>query len=367
MTLSSERRPAHRSSGVEPAWWIVAPPPTGPFDGIVDFSAELAAAINAIEPARLISSHAGLAEDAGQDPSGIFLQYSPPAFVTADLPKLLSLLSRLRARGVPIVTTVHEYWSPATLSPKRAVWRWLCKRALRAVAARSSRLVATTPYAASFLLDAGIPGAKHAAIVPVGSGIPSFARSASFGGQAPSVGGQAPLTIAMFGQPAIFDRAVVFAMARWIAEQSPRPRWIWVARSADEMRGWWRELGAPEVVEFHGGQPAGEVAQLLSEADLAVAVYDDGASTRRSSLAAIMASGLPVVALDGRFTDDRLRNSGAFLLSPIGNAPAFITNLERAVNDAVLRRTMAAASSRLYEAELSWPQIAKQYLDAAGN
>ncbi len=362
MTLSSERRPARRSSGVEPEWWIVAPPPTGPFDGIVDFSAELAAAINATEPARLLSSHAGLAEITGGDPQGIFLQYSPPAFVTAELPKLLSQLSRLRARGVPIVTTVHEYWSPATLSPKRAVWRWLCKRALRAVAARSSRLVATTPYAASFLLDAGIPGAQHAAIVPVGSGIPALARAVDSEGQARDA---RPLTIAMFGQPAIFDRAVVLAMARWIAEQSPRPRWIWIARSADEMRGWWRELGAPDVVEFHGGQPAAEVAQLLRESDLAVAVYDDGASTRRSSLAAIMASGLPVVALDGRFTDDRLRNSGAFLLSPIGNGPVFIANLERTVNDAALRRQMAASSSRLYEAELSWPQIAKQYLEAA--
>lgn len=362
MTLSSERRPAHRSGGGEPAWWIVAPPPTGPFDGIVDFSRELAAAINTIEPARLISSHAGLDEGAGQNPSGIFLQYSPPAFVTAGLPKLLSDLSRLRARGVPIVTTVHEYWSPASLSPKRAVWRWLCKRALRAVAARSGRLVATTPYAASFLADAGIPGARQAAIVPVGSGIPAFARTVGAEGQARD-GRQ--LTIAMFGQPAIFDRAVVLAMAQWIAAQSLRPRWIWIARSADEMRGWWRELGAPDVVEFHGGQPAGEVAQLLSEADLAVAVYDDGASTRRSSLAAIMASGLPVVALDGRFTDDRLRNSGAFLLSAVGHAPAFIANLERAVRDAALRREMAASSSRLYEAELSWPQIARQYLEIA--
>ena len=353
MTVSSERRPA-------PEWLIVAPPPTGPFDGIVDFSAALAAAINAIEPARLISSHAELAEVVTR---GIFLQYSPPAFVTADLPKLLSNLSRLRARGVPIVTTVHEYWSPATLSLKRAVWRWLCKRALAAVAARSSRLVATTPYAARFLAESGIPGAKDAAIVPVGSGIPSSAGSESAGGRAGD--GRSAVTIAMFGQPAIFDRVVVLAMAQWIAQQSPRPRWIWNGRSADEMRAWWRELGAPEVVEFHGGQPAADVAQLLSQADLAVAVYDDGASTRRSSLAAIVASGLPIVALDGRFTDDRLRNSGAFLFSPIGNAPAFVVNLQRAVTDVALRKQMAAASSRLYATELSWPRIARQYLEAA--
>ncbi len=362
MTLSSERGTARRGRGAEPEWWIVAPPATGSFDGIAHFSAELAAAINEIEPARLMSSHAEFAEAA--EVRGIFLQYSPPALVTSDLPRLLSKLSRLRARGVPIVTTVHEYWSPATLSPKRAIWRWLCKRALSAVAARSSRLVATTPYAASVLAETGIPGAKDAAIIPIGTGIPAFARAEAADDGA-SFGGQACSTAVMFGQPAILDRDVVLHFARWVAAQSPRPRWIWIARSAEEMRAWWRGLGAPDVVEIHGGLPAGRVSQLLSEASIGLAVYDDGASTRRSSLAALVAHGLPVVGLDGRFTDDRLRKSGAFLLSPIGNAPAFIANLERVLANEALRGEMAAASRRLHETDLSWVKIATQYLSVA--
>lgn len=349
MTRSNER-------GAAPEWWIVAPPPTGPFDGIMDFSSHLAAGISAMEPARVMSSYASLAKADGA--RGIFLQYSPPAFVNAGLPSLLSNLSRLRSRGVPIVTTVHEYWSPPAPTVKRAVWRWLCKRTLAAVAARSSRLVATTPYAAGVLAESGIPGARDAAIIRVGSAIPAAPRRSSDARDA-------PFTIAMFGQPAMCDRAVVLAMAQWIAAQSPRPRWVWNSRSVDELRGWWRELGAPDVVEFHGGQPAADVAQLLSQADLAVAVYYDGASTRRSSLAALVASGLPVVALDGEFTDDLLRRSGAFLFSPIGNAPAFIANLQRAASDDSLRAEMAAAASRLHASELSWPRIAQQYLDAA--
>lgn len=357
MTLSSERAAARRGRGVEPEWWIVAPPATGAFDGIAHFSAELAAAINEIQPARLVSSHAEVAESA--EVRGIFLQYSPPAFVTSDLPRLLSQLSRLRARGVPIVTTVHEYWSPSTWSPKRAIWRWLCKRALSAVAARSSRLVATTPYAASVLADAGITGAKDAAIIPIGTGIPAVPAALQERDQG------SPPTIAMFGQPGIFDRAVVLAVAQWMAAQSPRPRWIWIARSADEMRAWWRDLRAPDVVEIHGGLPPHRVSQLLSEASIGLAVYDDGASTRRSSLAAIVAHGLPVVGLDGRFTDDRLRKSGAFLLSPIGNAPALVANLERALASPALQDEMAAASLRLHDTDLSWPQIATQYLSVA--
>jgi glycosyltransferase involved in cell wall biosynthesis len=356
VTLSSERAAARAER--EPKWWIVAPPAAGSFDGIAHFSAELAAAINEIEPAKVVSSHAGLAEAAGKNPKGILLQYYPGAFVTPQLPKLLSTLSRVRASGVPVVTTVHEYWPPSSGSLKRGVWRWLCRKALAAVIARSSAVVATTPYAAGQLEEAGLGPAQFTPVIPIGTGIKvsSTDRSASSGGHA-------PLTFVMFGQPGIFDRAVVSHVARWVAQQDPRPRLIWIARDADEMRAWWRDLGAPDVVEIHGGLPAERVSQLLSGASAGFAVYDDGASTRRSSLAALMAHGLPIVALDGRFTDDRLRKSGAFLFSPLGDGPAFVANAERLISDPALRVSMASKMSAFYEKEISWPRIAAKYLE----
>ena len=352
----------HDSEG---GWWVIAPPAAGAFDGIAHYSAALAEAINAIEPAQLISpaswaafhqSHAERARSSAV--KGILLQYSPPAFVKADLPKLLSILAHVRGRGLPVVTTVHEYWPPPSASIKRTVWRWLCRRALLAVAARSSQLAVTTPYAGRFLAESGIRPAAGAVVIPVGTNIPATPRACS-GSEGK------PLTIAMFGQPAGLDPAVVLALAKWVEARSPRPRLVWNAHSIDQMRTWWQQLGAPDVVEFHGGQPSGDVADLLGEADLAVGPYIDGASTRRSTLAAFVAGGLPIVALDGRYTDDRLRQSGALLLSPIGNAPAFIANLNRLAGDAALRAEMSAASRRLQANDLAWPRIAEQQLEAA--
>jgi glycosyltransferase involved in cell wall biosynthesis len=352
VTLSSER-------GAAPQWWIVAPPATGAFDGISHFSAELTAAINAIEPARLIApaswkefhdTHVTLAKS--PDVRGILLQYSPPAFVKADLPKLLSMLHDVRGSGRPVVTTVHEYWPPSSGSLKRGVWRWLCRKALAAVTARSSTVVTTTPYAAGQLEEAGLGPAKFTSVIPIGTGIPVTGNEA-----------KAPDTMVMFGQPGILDRAVVLHFARWIAERNPRPRLIWIARSADEMRAWWRDLGAPDVVEIHGGLPAAEVSRLLSEASVGLALYDDGASTRRSSLSALAAHGLPVAGLDGRFTDDLLRKSGAFVLSPLGDGAALARNAERMLADTAQRSSTAAAMAKLYETELSWPRIAAKYLE----
>jgi glycosyltransferase involved in cell wall biosynthesis len=264
-------------------------------------------------------------------------------------------MSELRARGVPIVTTVHEYWPPASSSPKRAVWRWLCKRALAAIAARSSRLVATTPYAAGHLANAHIAPAAKFTVIPVPTNIPAVAVSQAAG----------PPALVMFGQPYVLDRAVVLGLARWLESQSPRPRWIWIARSLAEMKQFWREIGAPPVVEIHGELPAADVSALIAQGSIGLGVYDDGVSTRRTTLTALLAHGLPIAGLDGRYTDGRLRNSGAFLLSPLGDAPGLIANVQRLLSDQDLRSSLAAAASRLHAADFTWARIAEQYLSAS--
>jgi glycosyltransferase involved in cell wall biosynthesis len=344
---------ARHSPGEGGKWLVVAPPPAGTFDGIADFSRGLAEAVNAIETATLTSSHTGIA--VGAEVRGVFLQYYPNAFVTAQLPTLLRQMSRLRARGVPIVTTVHEYWPPASSSFKRAVWRWLCKRALAAVAARSSRLVATTPYAAGHLANARIAPAEKFTVIPVPTNIPPVAAA-----EPPA----RPPALVMFGQPYVLDRAVVLGLARWVETQPLRPRWIWIARSIAEMKKFWHEIGAPPVVEMRGELPAAEVSALIAQGSIGLGVYDDGVSTRRTTLTALLAHGLPIAGLDGRYTDGRLRNSGAFLLSPLGDAPALIANVQKLLADADLRSSLASAASRLHASDFTWAGVARQYLAA---
>jgi glycosyltransferase involved in cell wall biosynthesis len=94
-------------------------------------------------------------------------------------------------------------------------------------------------------------------------------------------------------------------------------------------------------------------------------VYDDGVSTRRTTMTALLAHGLPIVGLDGRYTDSRLRDSGAFLLSPLVDAPALIANLQRVMTNPALRSSLAAAAVRLHASDFTWPRIAERYLFAA--
>jgi glycosyltransferase involved in cell wall biosynthesis len=171
--------------------------------------------------------------------------------------------------------------------------------------------------------------------------------------------------LVMFGQPYVLDRAVVLGLARWIETEAPRPRWIWIARSVAEMKQWWAEIGAPDVVEIHGELPAAEVSALIAQGSIGLGLYDDGVSTRRTTLTALLAHGLPIVGLDGRYTDGRLRDSGAFLLSPLLDAPAFIANLRRVLADPARRSALAASAVRLHASEFTWARAAEQYLAAA--
>jgi glycosyltransferase involved in cell wall biosynthesis len=340
-------------------WLVASPAPAAPFDGIHDFANELTQALRDVGPAELFEFRS-LSELSTQleraRVRGVFLQYSPPAFVHRDVLSLLPTLSRLRARGVPVVVTVHEYWASSAATVKQAVWRWLCRRTLTSIAARSLRVVATTSFAAGELRGAGAARSPRLMVVPGGSTVPrtSWAETVSH-----------PPLIAMIGQPSALDPHVVLGVARWLANDPSRARWVWVSRSLSEMRAWWRDLGAPEVVEFRGELPMPDVSALLAQASLGMSVAVDGTSFRRSSLTALLAHGLPVVGLDGRFTDDLLRTSGAALLSPQGDAAAFTANLERLLDDAALRRSVIEASEQLFASRISWPSIVARYLVAA--
>ncbi len=86
--------------------------------------------------------------------------------------------------------------------------------------------------------------------------------------------------------------------------------------------------------------------------------------TRRSSLVALIEHGLPVVALDGRYTDSLLRGSGALAFVPIGDADGFARLAADVLADAGRRASMRARAADLFRDRLAWPRIAEAYVAA---
>jgi glycosyltransferase involved in cell wall biosynthesis len=113
-----------------------------------------------------------------------------------------------------------------------------------------------------------------------------------------------------------------------------------------------------------GRLPEDDLATWLSAADLFLAPFADGVSTRRSSVMAALQHGLPVVGTDGYLTDGILRRSTAALrLFPVDRPDLFaeaVVELAKAPDE---RLAAARAARALYEASFDWPVLARRLLD----
>jgi glycosyltransferase involved in cell wall biosynthesis len=371
---------------------VLAAAGPGEHDGIGDYAWHLTRAFNASEPAALVIGRPTRANSAAGQPDGlageprlerleswealrsqawrargdqaslVLVQFFPQAFVAPDFAALADWLGARRRQGTPVIATLHEYWPHASWSPTRELMRRRSRRAVRALADLTTAMVVSQPFSVGELAASGLVPRAHLHVIPVGSAIPrieieTVATVARVESSIPAA------ALGMFGQPAMIDARAVRAIARWLTQAPGRPRWHWFSRSESELRRWWdTQIGfGADLVTFHGGLPADEISRRLCDVSIGLALYLDGASTRRSSLAALIEHRLPIAGLDGRYTDDRLRASGAFALVPPHAAESLPDTIDGLLRDEPRRAAMSAAAQQLYARDLAWPKIAASY------
>lgn len=124
--------------------------------------------------------------------------------------------------------------------------------------------------------------------------------------------------------------------------------------------------GLPDLVEpvVPGPLPTEELAGRLSAADLFLAPFVDGVSTRRTSVMAALQHGLAVVATDGPLTDGELRRSGALRLAPVHAPERFAAEVLRLAERPDERAALGSAARALYEERYDWPVVARRVLEA---
>lgn len=99
-----------------------------------------------------------------------------------------------------------------------------------------------------------------------------------------------------------------------------------------------------------GALESREVARHLAACDLMVQPFPDGASTRRGSLMAAIALGVPVLSNIGGSSESVWLESGALALNSIENMPMRIAAL---LNDPEQRETIGVAGRILYQQKFS--------------
>lgn len=336
-------------------WRVISPASPGKFDGIGDFSAMLTDALQPFGRAELfVRAHTWqeIERVDVEDTAGAIVQYLPQAFMRGDLRLLLRWLDRLRAQRRPVILMVHEYWPPLDGTIRRAAIRMLFRRMLRACLRRSTAMVTSQEFSAHELTM--FAPSRQITAIPVGSSIPVPAV------RVPPASG-CPLVL--FGQPAALHAPTMAAIGRWLATAPSDVSLTWLGRSTEEMRERWCEAWRlpTDRVTFAGGLPAADVSAVLAAARIGLAPYENGASTRRTTLAAMLGHQLPVVAVDGLYTSDWLRASGASVWTPEGSPAMFVAGLSALMGDNARQHALSLRAGELFTARLAWPRIGEAY------
>ena len=288
--------------------------------------------------------HRALDEGRRGGADAVLWQYSVFSYGRSGVPTLSLPFSWVLGRSpLPVVAVLHELAYPWHQGGWRgSAWAVTQRAVLPAVLAACSGAVVTVEERATYLGHRRWIPDRPVVVAPVPSGIPVPEDPTG-----PTGGGaDAPLRVGMFSYPPSLAPFVLGAVARLRRVHPSAELWLLGAPGPDSApAGEWRrraaELGLGPALHVPGVAPPEVLAEQILSCQLCVFHDNVGPSSRKSSLAALLACGRPVVAVDGPKTWRELADQHAVRLvaDQIGLADALVELAgDRAAREALGRR-----------------------------
>ncbi len=342
--------------------------------------------------------HALASELARERPDAVLLHYSVFAYSHRGLPLFVApTLAVLRRSGIPVVTVLHEFVYPWRHGGLRGKAWALTQRALLIDVMRSSSAVLlTTDFRARWLASRPWLPRRTAAVAPVFSNLPPpvarsplvpsnlpplvarsplvpsnlpplVARSPLVPSNLPPLVARSPLVpsnrapalaeppadrvqpvLGLFGYSyqgaalSLVLDAIVLLIRRGVA---PRLVLLGAPGPTSAVAGTWvreaRARGIEHGLEFSDTLPAQDLSNALAACDLLLFADAAGPSSRKGTLAASLASGRPVLAIDGhRRWLELVWAEAAAVVQPA--APALADAIHELLEDGVAREALGA-------------------------
>lgn len=283
----------------------------------------------------------------------LIVQYNPFAWgrwgIAPSLPLALALV-RLRRSRVRVMMAVHEAYVPVKDLRSLLMSAWQ-RAQLRILLALSHGAVAMTEQLAHDL-SRGWPSrcVKH---VPVGSNLPDE-RAARHAARVAG-GYEERLVIATFtsGHETHLHGHVVRA-AEAVVRVSPRPVVLLLLGTKNVLPS---EVPALERTVAPGYLDDRSLASALSTADVFLAPFADGATTRRTTLMAALQHGIATITTRSDRTDAVLTATEALAFAEPNDAEGFAAQSVRLAANAMARKEQALAARVLYDSHFSWPVV----------
>jgi glycosyltransferase involved in cell wall biosynthesis len=326
-------------------------------DAIDEYSRRLVNALcDSGVPTRYVADGLSAARRQVADPRWLLIQYNPFSYGPWGVaPGLIREVFAFRRRtDVPVAVSVHEAWVD-TDDRGRARWRSSLMGTYQHAQLVSLLRLADVVIAATQALVHKI--GHRATHVPVGSNVPPLPITRDDARQRLDLGDEIVVSLFGGGHP---SRALEYATAAIeLLSEARGPGAVKVLNLG---------LGAPQLnfpreiaVETPGHLAADDLSVRLCASDIMLLPFTDGLSTRRTTLMAGLAHGLPVVGLYGPGTDDVLMNSPeALTLTPVGDIGTFAHATLQLANDPHRLRTRGESGRELYARYFDWPVTARQ-------
>jgi glycosyltransferase involved in cell wall biosynthesis len=270
----------------------------------------------------------------------VLLQYNPFRFGRAGFAtRLVADAAQLRRAGVPFAVMVHEAWIEIK-DARSALIGGNQRIQLRALLRLADAALASTEALAASLRAEHLPVASNIRPEP----ITRAEARARLG-----LGDQ--LVVALLGRRHP-SRALDHA-ARAVAALADTHELTVLNLGADAP-----SLPVAADIRSPGYLEPAELSRRLRAADLVLLPFVDGLSTRRTTLMAALAHGLPVLGTRGPRSDRVLIDNLA--LTPAGNPAAFARAAVALAEDPQLRRAAGEAGRALYAERFDWPVMARR-------
>jgi glycosyltransferase involved in cell wall biosynthesis len=254
-------------------------------------------------------------ELARERPDALLLHYSVFALSHRGVPVFVRpVLSVLRELRLPLVTFMHEFAYPWRLGGLRGVAWAATQRAvlIDAMRASSAVVVSAEPRAGWLRSRLWLPG-RPISVAPVFSNLPPAGEAAG-----PVVADR--LGLFGYAHEGVDAETVLDALALLRERGSPCRLVLLGAPGRDSSAGSRWERGAAQrglagALSFSGPLPAQALSDRLSSCVALLFAERGGPTSRKTTLAASLSSGRPVVALDGRNSWTELVRSQAALIA----------------------------------------------------
>jgi len=154
-----------------------------------------------------------------------------------------------------------------------------------------------------------------------------------------------------FGTYAVHVTSLLVPALPSIIRRDPARRVLLLGKGSEGFAASFRKgnPGLGDQVEATGSTPAKEVAAHLAACDCIIQPYADGVCSRRTSLLASLALGLPIVANHGPLTDPVWLNSDAVVLAPSSSSTDLIRAVEGLLAEPQKMKELSLRSAWFYQ------------------